>query len=229
MSTGALSGEAAALDHVPRIDLGDAVADRLRTSILRGDLAPGERLVETALAQACGTSRGPIRDAIGRLEAAGLVTVTPRRGAYVATFDRDDVGEIYSLRASLETLAVQRAAANGTESDWAAMDAALDDLTAALAAGDPFAAGAADMRFHRALVAAAGHERLARAWDAFADQTLLLLRDLSRVEPDIQSATGGHRDIVDALRRRDAAGAERLLHDHLTTAQAAMSASFAPR
>jgi DNA-binding GntR family transcriptional regulator len=223
-----MSGDAAALDHVPRVDLGEAVAGRLRGLILRGELAPGERLVETALAQAFGTSRGPIRDAIAHLQTAGLVTVNPRRGAYVATFDRRDVTEIYSLRITLETLAVQLAAAVGTDDDWDRMAAALRDLTDALAAGDPIAAGEADMRFHRGIVAAARHERLARAWDAFADQTLLLLRDLSRVDPDIQSATGGHDDIVDALRRRDGGLAEQLLRDHLVAAQAAMSARLAP-
>ena len=208
------------------VDLGEGIAELLRTRILSGTLAPGSRLVETALADSFGTSRGPVRDAIGRLAATGLVTVHPRRGAYVASFDTDDVEEIYSLRIALETVAVRRAARHGDADDWAEMDLALAELQAALDDDDGLRAGTADMRFHRTIVRAARHQRLATAWEAFADQTLLLLKELSGTGADVQASPDGHAQVLLALRDTDGARAETFLVAHLQEAQAAISARF---
>lgn len=213
-------------EPVTRSDLGELVADRLRERVLSGDLPPGHRLVETTIAHELGTSRGPVRDAIARLEVGGLVRVSPRRGASVVRLDASDVEEIYSLRIALEELAVRRAVDAGSNSDWEAMSLALDDLEIALDRGVQTEAARADLRFHRAIVAAARHRRLLRAWDAFAEQTLLILRQLADADPSIQSSSGGHRTLLDAIVGGDRVLASALLGDHLRAARDALVASF---
>ena len=86
------------------------VRDLLEEAILEGELKPGERLRAEALAQRFGTSRTPIREALLQLEAQGLVEVEPNRGAVVRTFDRDDLLDLYEVRALLEPAAAARAA-----------------------------------------------------------------------------------------------------------------------
>src|SRR6478609_12169202 len=86
------------------------VRDLLEEAILEGELKPGERLRAEALAQRCGTSRTPIREALLQLEGQGLVEVEPNRGAVVRTFDRDDVRDLYEVRALIEPHAAARAA-----------------------------------------------------------------------------------------------------------------------
>src|SRR5690348_6581277 len=86
------------------------VRDLLEEAILDGELKPGERLRAEALAQRFGTSRTPIREALLQLEAQGLVEVTHNRGAVVRTFDRDDLLDLYEVRALIEPHAAARAA-----------------------------------------------------------------------------------------------------------------------
>lgn len=207
---------------IDRADLGDVVAAQLREQILNGALAPGSRLVETALAASFGTSRGPVRDAIARLVGTGLVTVNPRRGAYVTTLSAPDIDEVYSLRIALETHAAGLAAARGTPAAWAAMAGALEALERSAASEDAGGAAAADMHFHRLIVQAAGQARLVKAWESFADQTLLLLRELSHLGSHVQDTSGGHGAVLAALEAGDGPRAAAAILDHLTAARATM-------
>lgn len=210
------------LRPINRADLGEAVAAQLRQQILNGAVAPGSRLVEAALAEAFGTSRGPIRDAIARLVGTGLVTVTPRRGAYVTTLSAQDIDEVYSLRIALETHAARLAAGRGKAADWSAMALALVELERATAWEDVGGAAVADMRFHRTIVQAAGQGRLVKAWESFADQTLLLLRELSHLGSSVQDTSGGHGAVLTALEAGDGPLAATAILDHLTAARATM-------
>ena len=91
------------------LPLRDVVFNTLRDAILRGDLAPGERLMEIALANRLGVSRTPIREAIRKLELEGLVVMIPRRGAQVASITQKDLQDVLEVRTSLEELAVSLA------------------------------------------------------------------------------------------------------------------------
>ncbi len=208
-------------------DLGSAVTTALRDAIVSGRFEAGERLVETELAEQFGTSRGPIRDALAELERTGLVELRPRKGSFVRTLTATDVAEVYSLRITLESMAIRTAIEAG-RGDTIGPEL-LDALAVAHAEstnGDGSAIGMADIALHRAVVAAAGHQRLLDAWEALADQTLLMMATLPSVAPDIQGPMGAHRAIVDALSSGDADVAVAALVDHLTEASEAMSARF---
>ncbi|MEM7322493.1 MAG: GntR family transcriptional regulator [Actinomycetota bacterium] len=192
-------------------DLATAVTQSLREAIVSGELAAGTRLVETDLAAQFGVSRGPIRDALVELQHTGLVELRARKGSFVASFTASDVAEIYSLRSALEALAARQAATTGV--DAAAMAGLLDDLAAANRTGEGTRIGAADMALHRGIVAAARNRRLLEAWEHLADQTLLMLIGLSRLDSDIQGVEA-HRQIVDDLvaGRADEAAAGVIAH-----------------
>lgn len=211
---------------IERPDLGVAVARELRSLILRGDLHPGQRLVETDLAHRFGTSRGPVRDALVQLERSGLVTVQPRRGSFVRELSPADVDEVYSLRIALESLAVHRLVELGAPDPTAELRAPLDALDAAHRAGDRSAVGEADMALHHALVAASGHRRLLESWDRLGDQTMFLMSVLSSVDPIIQGPDGDHAAIVALIESGDARAATAALERHLTTAREAMLAHW---
>src|SRR6476661_9145774 len=103
------------------------VRDLLEEAILEGDLKPGERLRAEALAQRFGTSRTPIREALLQLEGQGLVEVEPNRGAVVRTFDRDDLMDLYEVRALIEPHAAARAATRISDADIERLRALCDD------------------------------------------------------------------------------------------------------
>ena len=105
-------------DYLP---LRDVVFNTLRQAILKGELEPGERLMEIQLAQKLGVSRTPIREAIRKLELEGLVVMIPRKGAEVARITEKDMKDVLEVRGALEELAVALACRHVT-------DEAVDDL-----------------------------------------------------------------------------------------------------
>ncbi len=217
----------AGLAHV---DLGSAVTTALRDAIVSGRFVAGERLVETELAEQFGTSRGPIRDALAELERTGLVELRPRKGSFVRTLTPTDVEEVYSLRITLESMAIRLTIEAGRgDSIGAELLDALESAHSESADGEPAdVAGIAeaDMALHRAVVSAAGHQRLLDAWEALADQTMLMMATLPTVAPDIQGPMGAHTAIVEALAADDVERASAALVEHLTDARAAMVARY---
>lgn len=196
--------------------LSDEVVDSLRDAILSGRLGPGERLREELLASSLQVSRGPVREAIQRLEREGLVVVYPRRGAIVARLSREDLDEVYSLRLALEKLAVHEAIRKAQDSDLAAMQTVVNAMAHGLESGvTEQQAAELDTRFHQRLVESAQHKRLLRSWLELRPQIHLLL--LSRtVDKDFrQHLVKSHVSILDAIRARDEAQALDTLEDHL--------------
>ncbi len=98
--------------------LHNQVCTILRSAILRGEFEPGERLVQTELAEMIGVSRMPIREALRTLEIEGLITMEPHKGAVVRVLEKKDVEEIYELRSVLESLALKKSMQHFTEEDY---------------------------------------------------------------------------------------------------------------
>ncbi len=209
--------------------LTDDVVDAIRESILSDELPAGARLIEDDLAAALNVSRGPIRQAIFRLQQEGLVTHEPHRGATVVKVSPRDAEEIFSLRTALEQLSIERACRLATPEDIAALEAILDrfkrtprsQMTRKLAAE-------IDTDFHDALFRAANHQRLYQAWERLRSQVFLflLLRDL---QPAGFKDTWhkDHKQLVDLLRTKDAAGAVDAVARHIGGAFARLQAQLA--
>ncbi|GAA4867434.1 GntR family transcriptional regulator [Saccharopolyspora cebuensis] len=196
-----------------RRGLAEEVADRIRDAIFSGAYAPGAQLRETELSAALDVSRGPVREALVRLEREGLVRSAWHRGATVTELTPDDVGELDSLRGALEQLAVREVLARAEEPDLAAVD---DAVRAMERAATPHEMVACDIAFHDALYAAAHHRRLTEAWQAIREQVHLFL--LTRVnrssEGYLAHVPAEHRGLLAALRAGDAESALDLFADH---------------
>jgi DNA-binding GntR family transcriptional regulator len=187
------------------------VRDELQHAILEGVLKPGERLRAEALAQRFGTSRTPIREALLQLEAQGLVEVEPNRGAVVRAFDRDDLLDLYAVRALLEPAAAARAA---TRIDDAAI-ARLQELcdNAEHATVDEQIAYNED--FHRIIVEAAGSRRLTVAMRAASGIPRAFRSRFWDSEEQRAESLLCHRRLVSAFRVRDAQLAEAVMRMHI--------------
>ena len=97
------------------LPLRDVVFNTLRKAILKGELKPGERLMEIALAERLGVSRTPVREAMRKLELEGLVVMIPRRGAQVANITEKDLNDVLEVRIALENLSIENACTRMTE------------------------------------------------------------------------------------------------------------------
>ncbi|MDQ0473995.1 GntR family transcriptional regulator [Labrys wisconsinensis] len=197
--------------------LTDDVVDSLREAILSGRLKGGDRLIEDELAESLRVSRGPVRQAIFRLEREGLVVHEAHRGATVAQVSVEDAAEIYSLRRALERLSVVEACERATAADLAPLEAILTLFQSVPRASMTRRRVAElDIDFHDALFRAAHHGRLYRAWEALRSQifVFLLLRD-GLPEDYLTSWYRDHVLLLDMVRRRDKAAAAAAMEEHI--------------
>ncbi|MDS0138840.1 MULTISPECIES: GntR family transcriptional regulator [unclassified Amycolatopsis] len=196
-----------------RRGLADEVADRIRDAVFDGVYAPGSQLREVELAEALGVSRGPVREALLKLEREGLVRSEWHRGATVTALTDEDVTELDSLRAALEQLAVELVLERAVDEDLAAIDAVVRRMERAL---DEHEMVRCDLEFHDAVYAAAGHRRLREAWQAIRSQVHLFLLTRIGVATDgyLTGIPAEHRDLVTALRAGDREAALTLFAEH---------------
>jgi DNA-binding GntR family transcriptional regulator len=204
---------------VENLTLWQRVYDHLRAEILSGRLEPGAELAEVALSEQLGVSRGPLREAIGRLASEGLVTVRPRRGAVVRSLSKEEFVELYQVREALEMLAVRLAVPRlGAEGVTA-----LEELVATMAAhaergeiGEFFEANSA---FHVRLVEASGNAKLLELYEQLLAQLgRYRLRSLT-LRGNLDRSVAEHAAILRAAKRGDADRAAHLMSEHIRVPQ----------
>lgn len=200
---------------INRSSLCQQAVDLLRARIHGGVLAPGQRLDEAALAGELGISRTPLREALKLLSAEGLVKLKPRRGCFVAELSLADLEEIFPIMAMLEGRVAFEAAGKATPEDLKRLDALHEKLERHAAAGDVDRYYEANYLFHDALQGLAGNR-----WLQHLIGDLRKLLRLSRhrslgIAGRLQESLGEHRALMQALRARKPAAAQRLMKSHL--------------
>ena len=206
------SSEHPAPPALPR-GLANSVAQWIRESILTGQYAPGTQLREAEIARRLDVSRGPVREALLRLEREGLVQTQWHRGATVTSLSAADAAELSSLRAALDDVAVPLVVLRSDPSRLAAAETA---VAAMRTTTNEYTMAGLDVQFHDAVFAAAGHHRLESAWRAIRGQIYLYLvtRVGERRDEYLDNAAAEHGRLLDALRGTDVQHALDLFHAH---------------
>ena len=193
----------------------DLIAESLREEILRGDIPPGAPLRQEELAARFQVSRIPVRDALLRLEAQGLVHVYPNRGAFVISLSANEVREIYDMRILLEGDLIERAVPRMTADDWRRIDAAHADA-ARTAGTSGWAEG--DWAFHRALYEPAGRARQLELVEQLRSTVARYSTRYSALPEHTAKWLADHDAIAEACRARAAVAARKRLESHLARA-----------
>lgn len=152
------------------LPLRDVVFQTLRRSILMGELAPGERLMEVKLADRLGVSRTPIREAIHKLELEGLVVLSPRKGASVAKITEKDLNDVLEVRCSLEELAVELACRRISAEQICLLKETMEKFCSAINKDDLTAIAEQDVAFHDVIFAATDNNRLIQLLNNLREQ-----------------------------------------------------------
>lgn len=152
------------------LPLRDVVFNTLRQAILRGELKPGERLMEIQLANKLGVSRTPIREAIRKLELEGLVLMIPRKGAEVAEITEKSLKDVLEIRRALEELAVRLACEKITKEELKELKKAGDEFKKVLKSQDITEVAEADVRFHDVIYMATDNPKLIQLLNNFREQ-----------------------------------------------------------
>jgi DNA-binding GntR family transcriptional regulator len=211
--------EIATRSGVENLTLWQRVYDHLRTEILEGRLEPGAELIEVALAEQLGVSRGPLREAIGRLAAEGLVTVSPRRGAVVRSLSKEEFLELYQVREALERMAVQLAVPRLNDEQFDELAALNEEMEAHARRDEVESFFEANLAFHARLLEASGNGKLEELYRQLLGQLgRYRLRSLM-LRGNLKRSVAEHKAILRAARRGDAERAAQLMAEHIRVPQ----------
>lgn len=190
----------------------------LRARIFSGELAPGDRLKEREICAELDVSRTPVREALRRLQADGLVVIEPRRGGIVAGISGTEAEEIYSLGMLLESFGAGLAAGRATPEDIAALRTIIADMEAALREDTPAARSAyleLDSDLHRRIVRMTGNRHLGQLVRQVVGLPVLVQAFTHYSHDDLRVSLQQHRTIVQALAAGDAEWAEAAMRAHI--------------
>ncbi|GAB3434895.1 GntR family transcriptional regulator [Actinophytocola sediminis] len=193
----------------------------VRSWIVEGRLRPGERLIEARIAAELSLSRTPVREAVRMLAADGLVVSERNRGAVVRTLGRQDILDLYELRARLESYACELAAVRASPEDMTAIDDGIRDFGRAIRRRDidhierTRLIGEANRRVHSAIIVASRHHRLAHLLSSAVDAPLVFeaLREFTNRE--LERSNLFHQLIRDTIAKNEPTRAGQLMHEHI--------------
>jgi DNA-binding GntR family transcriptional regulator len=205
------------------------IAARLRDAILGGHFQPGAQLREAHLAQFLGVSRGPVREALFRLEREGIVVIRRNRGAFVAQLSRQDLDEVYTLRVVLERFALERTVEFAGETlikDFLETVEAMQAATSQEVTEQE--AAELDLRFHDLIYQGSNHRRLLDSWGNLRPQIHVLLLNRNVAHRDFrEQLVASHRALLNAIVDGDRERALVLLDEHLHGSYQRVSAMHA--
>ncbi len=197
------------------LPLRDVVFNTLRQAILKGELKPGERLMELTLADRLGVSRTPIREAMRKLELEGLVVMIPRRGAQVAGISEKDLNDVLEVRIALEKIAIEKACTHMTEKDIDELVAASENFAKKLQDKDVVNLAEADEAFHELIYKASDNQRLLQVLSNMREQFYRYRVEYLKEEETREQLLKEHQELIKAIGRRDIAKAQEIAYRHL--------------
>lgn len=204
--------------------------EAIRDRILSGEFAPGAHLKEEELAEVCGVSRTPIRDALRTLSAEDYVRVVPNHGTFVSDYTERDIEDIFSLRAMLEGYAARMAAHRASPEQIAELREISDSVTKMLESGeepDRVMWLNANRRFHSIVTEAANSERLANMIARLVEQPVLVRTAATFDRADLTRSNQHHLDLVDAIADGNGDWAEAVMSSHILAAYQTYRRGFA--
>jgi DNA-binding GntR family transcriptional regulator len=197
--------------------LADRIFRVLKTSIIRQEYTPGSRLVDQEVADRLGVSRTPVREAINRLAAEGLLEITPRRGVFVVALSQQEIKELYDVREALEILALELAENSLTDEKISKLEITIADYRSAFDKGDLLSCFDLDRRFHECLVESSGNSVLIETYRSLSGKIQISrwrhCHDRARTVKSLNE----HEAILNALANHDVSLAKELTHHHIHT------------
>ncbi|MCI9162015.1 MAG: GntR family transcriptional regulator [Lachnospiraceae bacterium] len=205
------------------LPLRDVVFNTLRQAILKGELEPGERLMEIQLADRLGVSRTPIREAIRKLELDGLVLMIPRKGAEVARISEKSLREVLEVRRSLEELATELACQRMDDDALAQLEEAQKSFRDAIQSGGLMAIAEADEHYHDIIYRGTGNSRLVQILNNLQEQMYRYRLEYIKDTAKHQILVVEHDHILRALKDRRVSEAKAAVREHIDNQEITVS------
>lgn len=199
--------------------LREVVFTTLRQAILKGELLPGERLMEISLANKLGVSRTPIREAIRKLELEGLVVMIPRKGAHVAHITEQELNDVLEVRRGLEELAIEKACERITEEELDRLEEAAQVFSGLVDSDNLVALAEADVRFHDVIYDATHNRRLVQILNNLREQMYRYRMEYLKDADSRKLLDEEHKEICMAIRENNCQKANDYICQHIDNQQ----------
>lgn len=197
------------------LPLRDVVFNTLREAILKGDLKPGERLMELQLAAKLGVSRTPIREAIRMLEQEGLAVTMPRKGAEVAKMTLKDMEDVLEIRDALDELAVRIACQKISDEQLKQLEDMKELFEKSTQTGNVKKIAEADVTFHDVIYEATGNPKLVTLLNNLREQVYRYRVEYIKDPKNYPTLIAEHEAILESLKNRDVKNAVEAMHVHV--------------
>lgn len=204
------------------LPLRDVVFNTLREAILKGELEPGERLMEIQLADRLGVSRTPIREAIRKLELEGLVLMIPRKGAEVAKISEKSLRDVLEVRRSLEELAIELACQRMSQDEIHELELAQEAFREAVRLGDAMTIAETDQHYHDIIYQCTNNTRLVQLLYNLREQMYRYRLEYIKDAANRQTLLKEHDEILDSIRNRKAMEAKTAIRKHIDNQEIAV-------
>jgi len=198
-----------------RKSLGDHVFENLRQAIIRGKVAPGDRLVESRIAGVLDISRTPVREAIHKLEREGLLRKLPHGGFTVVHLSREDIEETFGIRCVLESYAARLAALNHRDEDLIPLEEKIREFHACLTNGRLDELPRINTEFHNLFYGLSRSPKLIKLINDLRDQIYRFRKILLKIDNMARTSNEDHRNMLEAIRERDVDRVENLVKEHI--------------
>ena len=197
------------------LPLRDVVFNTLRQAILKGELEPGERLMEIQLVDRLGVSRTPIREAIRKLELEGLVLMIPRKGAEVAKISEKSLRDVLEVRRSLEELAIELACQRMTEDDIKELEEAQEAFRSAIQSADAMTIAETDEHYHDIIYNGTGNNRLVQILNNLREQVYRYRVEYLKDEKSYPSLIEEHEELYAGIEKHDKEHVSQVMKRHV--------------
>ena len=203
------------IDQQEYTPLRDVVFNTLRQAIIKGDLKPGERLLEIQLADKLGVSRTPVREAIRKLELEGLVTMVPRRGTTVLGITKKHLKDVLEIRSALEELALELACRRITTEQYEELVRLETLLEAKQDSDNAFELSDIDEKFHEQIYQATNNPRLIQLLANLREQMYRFRLEYMKAKDKRPRLIQEHQQIIKALKNKDSKAGRKAIYDHI--------------
>ncbi|MFH1156403.1 MAG: GntR family transcriptional regulator [Pseudomonadota bacterium] len=214
------------MDFKERKSLGQDVFDYLKKAIIDQTIEPGSRLVESRISQMLGISRTPLREALHKLEREEWIEKMPSGGLRVVSLTREDIEETFGIRCALESYAARLAAENWVDGDLAPLEKKLNEFQACLDKNNCSRLQAINTEFHDLLYGLSNSPKLIRMIDQLRSQIARFRQMILKQETMAVRSNEDHINMMEAMKRRDGDGVERLVRDHILRGKQAVLDQF---
>ena len=209
-----------------RTSLGQYVYDNLKGAVVRGDVTPGTRMVESRLAQALGISRTPVREAFHKLEREHLVRRSPAGGFFVVGLTRADVEETFGIRSILESYAARLAALKHREDELIPLERKIREYQVHLDRGQLHALPKINTEFHDLLYALSRSPRLVKMINDLRDLIFRFRQVILKIEDMARLSNQDHLLMLEHMKKREADKVEKLVREHILRGQEVVLKAF---